>query len=44
MGAAVAESAKAKHDLHAKLLGAKSIGQAITLLRQELTRHKTSLA
>jgi beta-phosphoglucomutase-like phosphatase (HAD superfamily) len=44
MGAAVAESAKAKHDLLAKLQGAKSIRQSITLLRQELTRHKMSLA
>jgi hypothetical protein len=43
MGAAVAESAKTKHDLHAKILNAKSVGQAISLLRTELTRHKTAL-
>lgn len=43
MGAAVVESAKAKHHLHSQLLNAGSIGEAIGLLRAELTRHKTAL-
>jgi hypothetical protein len=43
MGAAVVESAKAKHELHSRLLGAKSVSEAIGMLRAELTRHKTAL-
>lgn len=43
MGAAVVESAKAKHELHSRLLGAKSVTDAINLLRAELTRHKKAL-
>lgn len=43
MGKAVVESAKAKHDLHSRLLDAKSVKDAIGLLRAELTRHKKTL-
>jgi hypothetical protein len=43
MGAAVVESAKTKHELHSRLLGAKSVKEAIDLLRAELTRHKIAL-
>jgi hypothetical protein len=43
MGAAVVASAKTKHELHARLLGAKSVKDAIGLLRAELTRHKKAL-
>ena len=43
MGIAVAESAKAKHELHSRLLNAKSVKEAIDLLRSELLRHKEAL-
>lgn len=43
MGAAVVESAKRKHDLHTHLLNAKSVRDAISLLRAELTAHKKAL-
>ena len=43
MGAAVVESAKAKHAFHAQLLNANSVKEAIGLLRGELLRHKTAL-
>jgi hypothetical protein len=43
MGAAVVERAKAKHELHSRLLGANSVSEAIGMLRAELTRHKTAL-
>lgn len=43
MGVAVVESAKAKHELHSRLLAAKSVQEAIDLLRSELTRHKRAL-
>jgi hypothetical protein len=43
MGVAVVDSAKAKHDLHVRLLNAKSINEAIDLLQDELTRQKKTL-
>jgi hypothetical protein len=43
MGAAVVESARAKHELHSQLLAAKSVKEAIGLLRSELARHKNLL-
>jgi hypothetical protein len=43
MGAAIVESAKTKHELHSRLLGSKSVEDAIGLLREELTRHKAAL-
>jgi len=43
MGIAVAESAKSKHKLLAELLDAKSVKEAIDLLRNELVRHKAAL-
>lgn len=43
MGGAVVDSAKAKHEMHTRLLNAKSVKEAIALLRSELTRHKASL-
>lgn len=43
MGAAVVDSAKAKHELHARLLAAGSVKEAIELLRGELLRHKQAL-
>lgn len=43
MGDAVVESAQAKQELHAKLLGAKSVQEAISILRSELARHKKAL-
>jgi hypothetical protein len=43
MGAAIVESAKRKHDLHKNLLEAKSVKDAISLLRGELTAHKQAL-
>lgn len=43
MGAAVVDSAKTKHELQARLLGAKSVKDAISLLRAELKRNKESL-
>ena len=43
MGNAVVESAKSKHELHARLLHAKSVKEAIDILRSELVRHKQAL-
>jgi len=43
MGAAIVASAEMKHDLHAKVLGAKSLREAIELLRAQLKRHKAAL-
>ena len=43
MGAAIVESAKHKHALHEHLLYAKSMKQAIDILREELVRHKAAL-
>jgi hypothetical protein len=43
MGVSVIESAKAKHDLAAKLLEAKSVKHSIDMLREELLRHKQAL-
>ena len=43
MGIAVVDSAKAKHELHSRLLNAKSVKAAIDLLRGELVRHKEAL-
>jgi hypothetical protein len=43
MGAAIVESAKAKHELHSRLLDAKSVSYEIGILRDELTRHKKAL-
>ncbi len=43
MGNAVVESAKSKHELHSKLLNAKSVKEAIDTLRAELVRHKHAL-
>jgi hypothetical protein len=43
MGIAVVETAKRKHELHARLLHAKSLKEAIDLLRAELVRHKEAL-
>src|SRR5438132_12253349 len=43
MGISVVESAKTKHDLHIRLLHAKSINEAIDLLQEELTRQKKIL-
>jgi len=43
MGLAVAQSAKTKHALQARLLHSKSVTEAIGLLRDELIRHKTAL-
>lgn len=43
MGEAVVESAHAKHQLNDKLNNAKSIAEAIKLLRQEMLRHKLAL-
>lgn len=43
MGVAVVDSAKAKHELHARLLNAGSLQAAIDLLRNELVRHKDAL-
>ena len=44
MGIAVVESAKTKHDLHERLLGAKSVKEAIAMLRTELVRNKQALS
>lgn len=44
MGLSVVESTGAKHELHAKLLGAKSLREAINLLRSQLARYKAILA
>ncbi len=43
MGIAIVDSAKSKHDLHSKLLNAKSVKEAIDTLRSELVRHKNAL-
>ncbi len=43
MGVAVAESAKHKHELHAKLQDARTVKESINLLRDELLRHKDAL-
>lgn len=43
MGIAVVESAKSKHELHSRLLNAKSVKEAIDTLRAELVRHKHAL-
>ena len=43
MGIAVADSARAKHELNHRLLAARSVDAAIELLRTELTRHKSTL-
>lgn len=43
MGIAVVDSAKAKHELHSRLLNAKSVKASIDLLRGELIRHKDAL-
>jgi hypothetical protein len=43
MGAAIVESANAKHELNRRLLDAKSIGETIGLLRNELSLQKKAL-
>jgi hypothetical protein len=43
MGIAIVDSAKEKHELHAKLLHAKSVKEAIDFLRAELLRHREAL-
>jgi hypothetical protein len=43
MGVAIVDSAKTKHELHSRLLGARSVKDAIDLLRAELKRHKNAL-
>ena len=43
MGIAVVESAGYKHELQAQLLNARSVNDSISLLRQELVRHKEAL-
>jgi hypothetical protein len=43
MGVAVVESARAKHELQARLLTARSVREAIDLLRSVLLHHKTLL-
>jgi hypothetical protein len=43
MGIAVVESAEVKHELHSRLLNAKSVKVAIDLLRAELLRQKEIL-
>jgi hypothetical protein len=44
MGAAVVDSTKVKHDLHARMLNAGSLKEAIELLRAQLARHKGALS
>jgi hypothetical protein len=44
MGISVVESARDKHDLHMKLLNAKSLKDAIDLLRQQLVKYKATLS
>lgn len=44
MGTAVVESAEAKHSLHSRLLNAKSVKEAIQLLRAELVQHKNAIS
>ena len=43
MGAAIVDSAKAKHELHSRLLNAKSVKDSIDILRAELKRHNDAL-
>jgi hypothetical protein len=43
MGKSVVETIRAKHELHARLLSAKSLKDAINLLREQLGRYKASL-
>jgi hypothetical protein len=43
MGVGVSESARLKHDFHARLLAAKSVRGKIDILRSELVRQKQSL-
>ena len=43
-GAAVGESARRKHELHARLLESKSVKDSIALLRSELAAQKKALA
>jgi hypothetical protein len=43
MGNAIADSAKVKHDLHSRVINAKSVRVAIDLLRSELVRQKAAL-
>jgi hypothetical protein len=43
MGQAIVQSSKAKHDLHSRLLNAKSVKESIQLLRDELEGHKKAL-
>jgi hypothetical protein len=44
MGLSVIDSAKEKHELHVKLLNAKSLAEAIGLLRQQLLKYKVTLS
>ena len=43
MGTAVVQSAGSKHELHAQLLNAKSVSDAIDILRTKLKLHKEAL-
>jgi|ERR1035437_4050339 hypothetical protein len=43
MGAAVVDSAKAKHELNSRLLNAPTVKAAIDMLRGELLKHKLAL-
>jgi hypothetical protein len=43
MGAAVADSARQKHDFRRKVTEAKSLGEVLSLLRHELVRQKAQL-
>lgn len=43
MGMSVVESTREKHRLHMELLNAKSLKQAIQLLRAQLAKYKTTL-
>ena len=44
MGRAVVESAKRKHDLHRRITKARSLGEAIGILRQALMDYKEALS
>lgn len=44
MGVAVVESAKTKHNLHARLLESATVGESIAILREELLKHRESLS
>jgi hypothetical protein len=44
MGMSVVESTRSKHELHAKLLGARSLKEAIDLLRDRLASYKVELS